>query len=170
MHNEHSLAAVSQTASHAIAGRGALTTLMKTFRVCAVFALAGVPAFAAKRVMEVEAPGSAAAGKPVTVAVKAATDAKGEQVGFLHAEYSTDNGRTWTAFCYEKDVGGSVIRTTTVAAGGAGSTLLVRARAAFRGGAAGDVDYRGNPIEWDAAWKEWKEPPARSTVTKVSAR
>jgi hypothetical protein len=135
-----------------------------------VVTMVAVPAFAAKRVMEVEAPKSAAAGKPVTVVVRASTDGAGEQVGFLHAEHSVDNGRTWMAFCYEKDVGASVVRTTTVAAGDAGSTVMIRARAAFRGGAAGDIDYRGTPIQWDAEWKEWKEPPARSTVTKISAR
>ncbi len=153
-----------------MAGRGTASTFFKTLCCCTVFALAVVPAFAAKRVIEVEAPASAAAGKPVTVVVRASTDAAGEQVGFLHAEHSVDNGRTWKAFCYEKDVGGSVVRTTTVAAGGAGSTVMFRARAAFRGGPAGDVDYRGTPIQWDDEWKEWKEPPARSTVTKVTAR
>lgn len=170
MYNEPSFGVASPSVFQGPVGRGAAGTIMTILRCCAVFALASVPAFAAKRVMELEAPPSAAAGRPVTVVVRASTDAEGEQVGFLHAEYSVDNGRTWTAFCYEKDVGSSVVRTTTVAAGGAGSTVMVRARAAYRGGTAGDVDYRGKPIEWDEAWQKWAEPPARSAVTKVTTR
>ncbi len=125
----------------------------------------------AKRVVNVQVPGQATAGAPVTVAVSASTDAgAGEQVGFLHAEYSLDGGKTWTAFCYDTNAGPSVMRTTTVTAGPAGSTVTVRARAAFRGGVAGDVDYRGAAIRWEDHWHNWTEPPARSASVKVSAR
>jgi hypothetical protein len=137
--------------------------------LCGLLAVA--PLFAAKRVVEIDLPGRVSSGAAVLVAVRASTDAAaGEQVGFLHAEYSLDAGKTWTAFCYEKDVGPSVVRQTTLKAGASGSEIRVRARVAFRGGADGDVDFKGAPINWEADWHDWSEPPARSAVAKVTGR
>ncbi len=128
-------------------------------------------AAAAKRTVQVQVPASVAPGAEVAVSVAASTNAgAGEQIGFLHAEYSVDGGKSWTAFCYESNAGASAIRTTQVKAGAAGSTVTVRARVAFRGGVAGDVDYNGAAIRWEDHWHNWSEPPARSASVKVSGR
>lgn len=137
--------------------------------VLAVTLVSPVWAAAAKRVVQVQVPTKVAPGEVVEVSVTASTDAgAGEQIGFLHAEYSVDGGKTWTAFCYESNAGPSLARVTQVTAGSAGSTLTVRARVAFRGGVAGDVDFNGAAIRWEDHWHNWSEPPARSVSVKVS--
>lgn len=128
-------------------------------------------AAAAKRIVQVQVPATVAPGATVAVSVSASTNAgAGEQIGFLHAEYSVDGGKSWTAFCYESNAGPSAVRTTQVTAGAAGTTMTVRARVAFRGGVAGDVDYNGAAIRWEDHWHNWSEPPARSASVKVSGR
>lgn len=127
--------------------------------------------FAAERVLDVSAPASASPSSPIEVVVRASTDAgAGEQIGFLHVEYSDDDGATWTGLSYEQEAGVATARHFKITTGEAGSKTLVRAKAAFRGGVAGDVDYRGAAIQWKSTWGEWREPPARWAETTVTDR
>jgi len=104
----------------------------------------------------------------VQVIVRASTDAgASEQVGFLHIEYSVDDGKTWTQLCFDQNLGGAAVRTLRMPTGAAGTRTIVRARAAYRGGVAGDVDYRGGAIEWQTTWETWGEPPTRKAVIEV---
>jgi hypothetical protein len=133
-----------------------------------LLSLAAVPAFAVDRLVSVSAPAEARPGSPVRVSVLASTDAiDGEHVGFFHAEYSLDGGQTWTGICFEEKAGGMVERVANVTAGAAGTKIVVRARAAFRGGKAGDVDFKGGPILWEDTWGKWRTPPARFAITYV---
>lgn len=111
------------------------------------------------------------AGDPVTIPVTASTDAGGgEQVGFLHIDYSLDGGATWTGFAYDQNLGSSATRNVSVTAGAAGTTIVVRARAAFRFGAAGDVDYTGAAINWSGSWNNWQTPPTIYASVTVAPR
>ena len=137
----------------------------------AVMALAAVPAFAVNRVVRISAPASAAAGSKLNIPILVSTDAGGgEHIGFFHAEFSTDSGKTWIALCYEEKTGPKATRFARLTAGSAGSKILVRVRIAFRGGVAGDVDYKGAAIDWSNAWEKWQEPPAKIATISVVAR
>jgi hypothetical protein len=59
------------------------------------------------------------------------------------------------------NMGASMDRRWSVAVGGAGTQTLLRVRAAFRGGVAGDVDFNGAAIRWKDSWEAWAAPPAR---------
>ncbi len=123
---------------------------------------AATPAFAVQRVLEITAPATAAPGAGIQVSVRVSTDAgAGEQIGFLHVEYSSDDGKTWVGLCYEQNDGPAVTRHFSLSTGEADSKTLVRARVAFRGGVAGDVDYTGAAIRWNDSWRQWRQPPAR---------
>ncbi len=136
-----------------------------------VGALLAVPAQAVERVLKISAPAKAAADSAVKVSVRASTDAgAGEAVGFLHIEFSADGGKTWTGLSYEQNQGASVVRPLTITTGAAGTKVLLRARAAYRGGAAGDVDFKGEPIKWDGSWNAWTEPPARAVTIEVGEK
>jgi len=129
---------------------------------------AAVPVHAVNRVVNIIAPAEAAAGSSVNVTVIASTDAAdGEQIGFLHAEYSTDEGMTWTQFCNVEKSGAELSRSVSFPVGAKGVKTLVRARVAFRGGKAGDVDFRGNAIQWGETWEKWRTPPARFAIIYV---
>ncbi|MFI5335296.1 MAG: hypothetical protein ACHQ5A_00820 [Opitutales bacterium] len=132
---------------------------------------AGLPGFAAvKRVVSITAPASAVAGSTVHITIAASTSGEGdEQIGFLHAQYSTDGGKTWVGICFDAKVGLAVSRQASPAAGKAGSSILIRARAAFRS-SAGDVDYSGQSINWDGSWDKWQVPPAKVTRIMIVAR
>ena len=133
-----------------------------------VFSLAAVPAFAVDRLVSISAPSEARPGSPVHVSVMASTDAiDGEQIGFLHAQYSVDGGATWIAICFEEKVGALLERTVDFTAGAAGSKIVVRARAAFRGGKAGDVDVKGGPIKWDESWGNYRAPMGKFSIIYV---
>ena len=137
----------------------------------AALTVAAVPALAVNRVVRISAPSSVGAGTQLNIPILASTDAGGgEQVGFFHAEYSTDSGKTWVGFCFEEKVGAKATRFIRLTAGMVGSKIMVRARIAFRGGTAGDVDYKGSPIDWSNAWEKWQEPPAKSSSISVVAR
>lgn len=124
-----------------------------------------------KRVISIEAPAEAAAGSMVWVTVNASTDAgDGEQIGFLHAEYSLDQGKTWTGFCYAENSGARLVRQAFFPANAKGGRALVRVRAAFRGGGAGDVDWQGGAIQWDDSWQNWRSPAAKYAIIYVSNR
>jgi hypothetical protein len=121
----------------------------------------------ADRVLTIDAPGTVVAGQPLNITVTASTDAGGgEQVGFLQIESSSDGGKTWTALCYLAKVGPKAVQVVRPETS-TGNIIEVRARAAFRDGLAGDVDYRGGAIRWDETWKKWSEPPARHVVIQV---
>lgn len=112
---------------------------------------------------------SVTAGQQIAVPVTASTDAGGgEQIGFLHVEYSTNGGSSWTAVAYDQNVGTSATRTANITAGAAGSVIVVRARVAFRYGAAGDVDYNGGAINWSGSWNNWGTPPTKYAYITVA--
>jgi hypothetical protein len=135
--------------------------------VVASFAVACV-AGAVERKLSIEAPRMVKAGVEARIAIHAGTDAGDkEHVGFLHVEVSTDEGKTWVALCYLDNGGAKESRRAILPAGQAGGTMIVRARAAFRGGQAGDVDYRGGRIQWEGTWDKWSEPPARHLTISV---
>jgi hypothetical protein len=136
-----------------------------------VVAVAAVPAFAAvNRSISISAPASAVAGSTITILVAVSTDAGGgEQIGCLHAQYSSDGGKTWQGLCFDSNIGPAATRGTTFAVGAAGSKALVRVRVAFRDGLAGDVDYTGAAIKWADSWEKWREPPTKVAVTSVVA-
>jgi hypothetical protein len=135
---------------------------------CAAVLFLAVPAFAVNRVVRFTSPATVKAGGKVDFSVTVNTDAGGgEKIGFFHGEYSDDGGKTWTGFCFEQDVGTHVVRSFSVPAGGAGSTVTIRVRIAFRGGNAGDVDYSGAAIKWDDSWNKWESPPAKKIIVRV---
>lgn len=131
--------------------------------------LAALPAQAAvNRTIRINAPDEATAGSTVSVSVGASTEATdGEQIGFLHSEYSIDEGKTWI-LCYNAENSGKKLsREVSFAVDARGGMAIVRARVAFRGGVAGDVDYKGGAIRWDESWQKWRSPPAKYAVIKV---
>lgn len=125
------------------------------------------PIFSAHRELFIASPVLAAAEAKIKITILASTDARGERVGFLHGEYSIDDGKTWTGFCYEENAGSSATRSVSFKVGALGSKALVRVRVAYRGGVAGDVDFRGEAIRWTDTWSKWEEPPAKITVTTI---
>lgn len=126
---------------------------------------------AVERQLEIVAPAAVAANQVAQVTISASTNAgRGEQVGFLQVEVSVDDGKTWTAVCYVDNVGPKVERHASLQPGAAGVTMRLRARAAFRDGLAGDVDYRGAAIRWHESWNDWQEPPAKHVNIAVKAR
>jgi hypothetical protein len=144
---------------HLLSGRVLLSLL----------ALAAVPAFAVNRTLTITAPPTVRPNVNVHVEVTASTDATdGEQIAFFQPEYSVDGGKTWLPVYAEK-VGRSATRSVDFQAGPEGSTALVRARMAFRGGKAGDVDFAGAPIAWGGSWGTWVSPPAKQVSIKVTA-
>ena len=126
---------------------------------------------AVERTLRIESPATIPTGQPLAVTISASTDAgKGEQVGFLQAEVSTDDGKTWTAICYLQKSGPKIVHHANLTPGPAGTTVRLRVRAAFRDGLAGDVDFSGAAIVWNGSWKDWKAPPAKHARIVVSAR
>jgi hypothetical protein len=125
---------------------------------------------AAERDLSISAPATALAGAEVEVSIAAATHlGGGEQIGFLHGEYSVDGGRAWTGFCYDQNLGPSATREVAIKTGPPGSKIVVRVRVAFRDGAAGDVDFSGAAIRWTDTWRDWREPPAKVVTISVVA-
>jgi len=122
-----------------------------------------------ERNLTINAPTSVQEDQLAAVTIEASTDALGEQVGFLHVEFSIDGGRTWKAVCYLQNSGQRAVQPAQLKPGPAGSMIVLRARAAFRDGLAGDVDYRGAAIMWEGNWKVWGSPPAKRVVIKVTS-
>ena len=134
---------------------------------CALI-LAAIPAFAANRVVTITAPAEVRSGAQLDVVIAASTDVSdGERIGFLHSEYSLDGGKTWISFTFEEKLGRTATRTLALTAGAAGSKVIMRVRVAFRGGASGDVDFKGGAIQWATTWEKWLTPPARSQIIYV---
>ena len=131
--------------------------------------LAAIPVHAANRAVRIDAPATARAGSLINVSIQASTDAAGEKIGFLHSEYSVDGGTKWVPIAFEADQGARKERQASIKAGGAGSTVLVRVRVAFRGGKAGDVDFAGKAIDWDGSWAKWAAPPTRTARVRIVA-
>lgn len=128
----------------------------------------GLGALGVERTIAVEAPASATPGAAVNLVLSARTDAgAGERIGLFQADYSLDDGQTWTGLCYIDNIGPATRQERTLTAGAAGTTLRVRLRVAFRDGLAGDVDYTGAAIRWNAGWADWTEPPAKSVSVAV---
>jgi hypothetical protein len=134
-------------------------------RWIAFFLLASVCAAslsAATRSIVAGTPRRAAPGAKLSIPVVASSEVGGgEKIGFFHGEVSLDGGKTWDGFCFEANLPASVTRQAHVQAGSAGTTIMIRVRVAFRGGAAGDVDYTGSAIKWADSWEKWGEPPAK---------
>ena len=125
-------------------------------------------AFAVERVLKIEAPAQAPANTEVRFTVRASTDAgANERVGFFHIESSIDGGKTWVGQCFEQNMGASAARMYVVKAGAPGTKTMLRARVAFRGGKAGDVDFKGGAIKWQESWTTWGEPPARIATVEI---
>lgn len=129
----------------------------------------GLHADAMERSLMITAPTSVQENQEVAVIIEANTDAVGEQVGFLQVEFSIDEGRTWKAVCYLQNSGQRVVQPAQIKPGPSGSVIKIRARAAFRDGLAGDVDYRGAAIMWQGNWKRWETPPAKRVLIKVTS-
>ncbi len=130
--------------------------------------LAVSPAFAVNRVLTIAAPVLAEPVSKISVVLFASTNAGGgEQIGFFHAEYSIDDGKTWIGITYSENVGAFATRTARFTTGAAGSKVYVRVRLAFRGGPAGNVDYQGGTINWAESWAHWQEPPAKVAITTI---
>ncbi|WP_438479521.1 hypothetical protein [Oleiharenicola lentus] len=123
---------------------------------------------AVERSLRVDAPRFIKEGAVAKASVIASTDAKdGEKIGFLHAEASVDDGKTWTALCYLDKGSKYEARNFDLPAAPAGGKIIIRARVAFRDGAAGDVDFKGERIKWDETWNNWSQPPAKQLVLAV---
>jgi hypothetical protein len=123
---------------------------------------------AVERTLNIEAPETVISGRDFAVTISAGTDAgQGEQVGFLQAEYSIDQGRTWTAICYLEKAGAKVVQPASLKPGPAGSVVLIRVRAAYRDGLAGDVDHTGAAIRWREWWANWVAPAAMHAQVPV---
>jgi hypothetical protein len=136
--------------------------------LASVFLLTAVTAFAAKRTVTINAPTQVATGTKQLVTVIASTDAAdGEKIGFFHAEFSIDGGKTWTGFTFDQKLGVSATRSVTIPVGATGTQTKVRVLIAFRGGKAGDVDFTGAPIQWDGSWAKWQSPPAKIATIEV---
>lgn len=147
---------------------------MKNFSLRILFFILPVivlPVHAANRDLSIVAPAEVTPGSQVSVTILASTDAgDGEQVGFVHADYSNDDGKTWTKFCYAEKSGAEFSRQISFPAGARGVKSIVRARVAFRGGKAGDVDYKGGAIQWGDTWEKWRTPPTRFAIIYVTGR
>ncbi|MCF7687556.1 MAG: hypothetical protein K9M98_03800 [Cephaloticoccus sp.] len=130
--------------------------------------LGALPSLAVDRVVSSDLPAETQPDSPLRVTVQASSNvAGGEYVGFFHAEYSIDGGQNWTGICYEAKSGTKVERGVTITTGKVGTKVVVRARTAFRGGMAGDVDYDGGAINWDDTWSMWRTPPTRYWIAYV---
>ena len=136
-----------------------------------LLAVTAVSAPAASRKVTIDAPTEVWASSSVTVSISARTDTGGgEIIGFLHAEYSTDGGKTWTPSVYLEKVGTATTEQIVFFAGAKGVKSLVRVRVAFRGGKAGDVDVTGKAIEWNGSWENWRAPCTKYAVIYVMGR
>ncbi|HKB56603.1 MAG TPA: hypothetical protein VKC51_03355 [Lacunisphaera sp.] len=128
-------------------------------------------ASAVERILRIETPASIHEGQALAITISASTDAgKGEQVGFLQAEASLDDGKTWTAICYLQKCGPRVAQNASLKPGPAGTTVKLRVRAAYRDGLAGDVDYSGAAIQWNGSWNDWAVPPGKLARIVVTGR
>lgn len=144
--------------------------LIRSSRFLAISLCLAMAAPAAQRSLELLTPAQVAAGATATVLVRAATDAgAAEQIGFLHLEMSIDHGNNWVPLAYEHSLGATFERRWSVTVGGPGTRTLLRVRAAFRGGVAGDVDFTGAAIRWKDSWAAWGSPPARHAVILVGS-
>lgn len=156
--------------AHALQGcarRGLLARFATLFVVAG--ALLAIPAQAVERLLKIESPTVATSNTPIKVTVRASTDAgAGEQIGFLHVEFSIDDGKTWKGLCFEQNLGPATARVLSVTTGTAGSKTMVRARVAYRGGKAGDVDFKGGAIKWQDTWNNWAEPPSRIATVEIA--
>src|SRR3954469_24866422 len=91
-----------------------------------LLAVIALPAHAVNRLVSIIAPPEAPPDSTITATVQASTDANdGEQIGFLHAEYSNDDGKTWTQFCYAEKSGVEFSRQVTFPVGAKGTKTVI---------------------------------------------
>lgn len=132
--------------------------------VIALLALVGVamlPRFAPDRLLRINAPAEARTDDPILVEVAAVTRLDdGESIGFLQVETSVDDGETWQAIAYKSGMGRRGEHWFLLQVDSIPRVILIRARAAFRHGEAGDVDQHGQSLDWDGTWDRWALPPA----------
>lgn len=148
-----------------------MKTMLRSIARALLGLAAPVASFALTRTVDITPPGAVYAGQTFSVSTSASTDAGGgEQIGFYHAQYSTDGGTNWTWFAGDVNAGASATRNATITAGAAGSTIMIRVRIAFRGGSAGDVDYAGGAINWEGSWDAWQTPPTKSYSFVVATK
>lgn len=132
--------------------------------------LTALPLRAVERYLTIEAVPTAQPGQNYRATIKAGTDAGGgEQIGMFQVDISLDDGKTWTGARYLDGLGASTTQGIDIPIGPTTSPVRLRVRVAFRGGKAGDVDYRGAAIRWQESWANWEEPPAKSVVVQVKA-
>lgn len=132
--------------------------------------LTALPLRAVERYLRIEAVPTAKPGQNFRATVLAGTDAGGgEQVGMFQVDISLDDGKTWTGARYLDGLGAKTTQGIDIPIGPTTSPVRLRVRVAFRGGKAGDVDFRGAAIRWQESWAKWEEPPAQSVVIKVVA-
>jgi len=132
--------------------------------------LTALPLQAVERYLRIEAVPTAKPGQNYRATILAGTDAGGgEQIGMFQVDISLDDGKTWTGARYLDGLGASTTQGIDIPIGATTSPVRLRVRVAFRGGAAGDVDYRGAAIRWTESWEKWEEPPAKSVVVTVKA-
>jgi len=129
-----------------------------------------LPLRAVERYVKIEAVPTAQPGQNYRATILAGTDAgEGEQIGMFQVDISLDDGKTWTGARYLDGLGASTTQGIDIPIGPTTSPVRLRVRVAFRGGLAGDVDYRGAAIRWQESWDKWEEPPAKSVVIQVKA-
>lgn len=138
--------------------------------IVALLTLIGVmmlPRYAPDRGLFIAAPNVVRTGQPIQVEVTAFTRLRdGEHVAFLQVEKSLNNGQSWEAIAYKSGMARRGDHWFQLEVGSTPQEILIRARAAFRDGAAGDVDQHGQRLDWDGTWESWAQPPAiTATVT-----
>jgi hypothetical protein len=132
--------------------------------------LTALPLRAVERYLKIEAVPTAQPGQNYRATIKAGTDAGGgEQIGMFQVDISVDDGRTWTGARYLDGLGASTTQGIDIPIGPTTTPVRLRVRVAFRGGLAGDVDFRGAAIRWQESWANWEEPPAQSVRIAVKA-
>ena len=146
-------------------------SLLRRGALAGLLAASFTVAAAAERVLRIEAPTVVRPKTDLSLVVVASTNGENnEHVSFLQVEGSVDGGKTWTALCYLSNGTRLEKQRVGVTVGSEGTQVLVRARAAFRKEGSPDVDFRGEPIQWNETWDKWGEPPARHVTIAVKNR
>ncbi|WP_221031182.1 hypothetical protein [Actomonas aquatica] len=113
------------------------------------------------RTLTIAAPVFVRAGETAHITIEAETvHAPAEWIEFFQVECSLDGGETWTLNHYAQPGEPQVHYVFAAPAQSAGVDILVRVRAAFRGGPDGDVGFAGRPIDWPGSWGQWERPPS----------
>ena len=139
-----------------------------TLSLLALLGVLALPSKVSVRHLKIASPHYAIPNETVTVRITASSETDdGEEIGFLHVEYSTDGGETWIAECYKENLGTQGDCTFEITVGASSTVTMVRARVAFRGGTAGYVDFKGLPLDWSGSWSSWSSPPTKKKLIRV---